>query len=146
MPNDSLVKIATYDDPILPHLARNQLEAENIAVFLDGEHHVAMDWMIANAVGGIKLLVAAEDQEQALEILKRRTESDSAEEQANSSEEAGDELPCPSCRSPETYRERLKRKLIFLSILFLGVPFPFISRQMICDSCGHKWNPAAVST
>ena len=144
MSNDSLVKIATYDNPTLAHLARNQLESGNVPVFLDGEHHVAMDWMIANAVGGIKLLVPAQHREHALQILERPSESNSAQHQAERTEEDIDGLPCPSCRSSDTYREKLQRRLIFLSILLLGIPLPFISRQMICDSCGHKWYPTAA--
>ncbi|QEG21506.1 putative signal transducing protein [Mariniblastus fucicola] len=141
MPNLSLVKVATYDDPIIAHLSRNRLETAGITAFLDGEHHIAMDWMIANAVGGVKLLVAADDAEQAAQIL---SESLSSENVSPTGPDRTDKLEredcCPACGSGDTHRERLHRKLIFLSILLLGVPLPFVSRKIACSSCGHRWN------
>ena len=138
MLHSSLVRIATYDDPILAHLARNRLEAANLPTFLDGEHHVAMDWMISNAVGGIKLLVAIENRDEAMQILEKSHDIDDA---LNIASSVDCEQPCPECQSFETYRERLRRKAIFLSILILGIPLPIISRRIVCEACGHKWNP-----
>lgn len=137
MPSPSLVEIAAYEDPIFAHLARNRLEGEGLQVFLDGEHHVAMDWFISNAVGGVKLLVAGKDKEEAIRILEQRvvTESEPSAIETN----VADEHRCPNCSSFDTYREKLRRKLIFMSILLLGVPLPFVSRRIVCDACGNKW-------
>jgi len=138
MHRPSLVKIATYDDPIFAHLAQNKLKAENLQSFLDGEHHVAMDWMIANAVGGIKLLVAAEDRDRAIGILEEPTGSGKGDSVGTESNQDGEHC-CPDCNSRNTFRERLRRKRIFLSLLLLGIPLPFISRRIICEDCGNKW-------
>lgn len=138
--HSSLVKIATFDCPVLAHLARNKLELAGIATFLDGEHHVAMDWLISNAIGGIKLLVANEDQEKAVIALHESFAIDS-NSSTESTAKSGYEkvLSCPKCNSLSTCREKLKRKLIFVSILLLGIPLPFFSRKIVCYDCGYKW-------
>ena len=99
-----------------------------------------MDWFISNAIGGVKLLVHEHD----LEAAKRILQSTSAE---IPDEQTGDETDseamvarCPACNSNDVYRERLKRRLVFLSILLLGIPIPFFSRKMVCENCGHRWS------
>ena len=60
---DRLVVVATFLDPNQAHVVRSHLEAEGIHAALDGEHHVAADWFISNAIGGVKLLVHERDLE-----------------------------------------------------------------------------------
>lgn len=50
-------------------LAKFRLEEDGIDVFMDGEKMVATNWIDANAVGGVKLLVHGSNVERALEIL-----------------------------------------------------------------------------
>lgn len=61
MARDTLVQIAAFEIPAVAHIALARLESAGIEAVLDGEHHVSMDWGISNAVGGVKLLVWAED-------------------------------------------------------------------------------------
>jgi hypothetical protein len=81
-----LVTIATYSTPEMAHLAKNQLEDAKITTHLADEMVVGTDWELGNtAVGGIKLQVAAHDEDRARKILavgrlprhrgKRETES-----------------------------------------------------------------------
>ena len=141
MPESLLVTVATFDNPTIAHIARSRLESAGIRAVLDGEHHIAMDWLITNAVGGVKLLVCHTNRDSALQILGENrsevTETHAFDDNPN------DPIleHCPSCRSHETFRERLHRKWIFISLLLLGVPLPFFSRKMICDECDHRWIP-----
>lgn len=48
---------------------RSLLESEGIAVQIPDEHTVGVHSLLANAIGGIRVLVKAEDQERAAEIL-----------------------------------------------------------------------------
>ena len=138
MPEITLINVATFDNPTIAHIARSRLESEGILAVLDGEHHVAMDWMITNAVGGVKLLVRSTDSDSAIRILTETPEVFQHDQASDCPRDDGD-ICCPDCESPETYRERMKRKWIYLSILFLGIPIPFLSNKMICESCGNKW-------
>lgn len=70
--HDRLVTVATFDDTTRAALARNLLEAEGIPAVLMDESTIAMDWLLSNAVGGIKLQVAPVDVERAEFLLARQ--------------------------------------------------------------------------
>ena len=65
-----LVCIATYWDTLKANMARNPLESQEIPCFLEGDNVVTIDWSLANAVGGVKLLVREEDRERAEATLR----------------------------------------------------------------------------
>ncbi len=64
-----LVTLKTYDSVPIAHMAKQALEDAGIVVSLADENHVAMNWIISNAIGGIKLKVAEEDAPRAMQIL-----------------------------------------------------------------------------
>jgi hypothetical protein len=67
--HDKLETIATFWNPGEANLARGHLEAEGISTLLANEEHVAATWLIANALGGIKLQVAQRDADRARACL-----------------------------------------------------------------------------
>jgi hypothetical protein len=67
--NDELVTIATFDNTVQANLVRNQLAAAGIRATLVDEHTVGMNWMLSNAIGGVKLIVREEDYDDAAKIL-----------------------------------------------------------------------------
>ena len=71
--SDEFLTVATFDSPIDANLAKNRLEAAGIRAFLADEETVAMTWQFANAVGAIKLQVAARDFNRALDLLAERS-------------------------------------------------------------------------
>jgi hypothetical protein len=67
-----LTTVASFDLAAKAELARNALTAASIpAVIADGEI-VAMDWLISNAVGGVKVQVWEEDAERAAAVLDEK--------------------------------------------------------------------------
>jgi hypothetical protein len=70
MPTD-LVTVAVLDNPEQAALARNLLDAAGIPAYLADENMVGMAWHMGGAVGGIKLQVAAEDEEDARALLDK---------------------------------------------------------------------------
>lgn len=62
--------VAAFSQPIEAHLLRIRLEQEGIVAYLRDENLVTLDWLYSNAVGGVKVDVADEDYEQALEIFE----------------------------------------------------------------------------
>ncbi len=62
--------IASYNNPMDAHLLHARLEGSGIASYLRDENMITLDWLAANAVGGIRVDVADEDYERALQILK----------------------------------------------------------------------------
>lgn len=63
------VLLRTYDNYISAHIDQGRLESEFINCHLQDEHTVTIDPLLANAVGGIKLLVAEVQAERAWQIL-----------------------------------------------------------------------------
>jgi hypothetical protein len=110
---------------------------------LDGEHHVTMNWFISNAVGGVKVMVHERDREAALRILNETATEMDAIDVGDASDGDSDLAICPSCGSQEIYSEKLRRLPVFLSLLLLGLPLPFLSRRMVCDECDNRWKPGA---
>ena len=74
------VTVATFDLSTEAHIAMGRLQAEGIDCHLADEHLVQTDWLYSIAVGGIKLQVAPEDAERAVQILAR-DDSDEVEDE-----------------------------------------------------------------
>lgn len=81
------VPVWSYDNYVPAHLAMGRLKEEGIDSWLKDENTVTLDPMLTNAVGGIKLMVAEPDAQQAWEILKNQQEAYKAT------------LSCPYCGS-----------------------------------------------
>jgi membrane protease YdiL (CAAX protease family) len=64
-----LVTIATYHSQPKAEAARIHLAQEGIEAVLINESIVAMDWLLMNAIGGIKLQVASHDAERAANFI-----------------------------------------------------------------------------
>jgi hypothetical protein len=57
------------------HAMRVQLEAEGIPVFLADELTVAMDWLLSNAIGGVKVQVPERYAARATQLLEKSSQS-----------------------------------------------------------------------
>lgn len=68
MSND-LTTVATFTLPAQAELAKNALAEAGIPAVTSNEQVIAMDWLLANAVGGIRVQVRAEDADRAAEVL-----------------------------------------------------------------------------
>lgn len=137
--------MATFGQFVEAHLARTQLEEAGIVCQLADEQLVAVDWLYAQAVGGVRLQVDAKDAKRAKALLDAEQEAiDWASVDPSWAEEEREvaTMPrtgCPQCRCADVLYEPFDRRLVFLSILLLGVPLPFLSRTWRCDRCGHQW-------
>lgn len=135
--SDELTIIATFTDVLNAHIARSKLESEGIPCFLMNERFVHTYWLYSNATGGVKLSVQQSDVEKAKAILRTVSVDETPEDQEVLENEP--QIQCPKCSSPEVYYERFSRKLVFLSLLFLGIPLPFLRRKWKCQNCGWLW-------
>jgi hypothetical protein len=61
--------IATFSKVDDAHLLRMRLEAGGIEAFLQDENVVQWDWLLSNAIGGVRVQVADANAEAALELL-----------------------------------------------------------------------------
>ena len=68
------VLLATFDNYIPAHIAMGRLKDHFINCYLQDEYTVTIDPLLSNAIGGIKLMVAEQQAERALEILNTEAE------------------------------------------------------------------------
>jgi hypothetical protein len=90
---DELTTVATFETPLQAAIARNYLESEGVTAFLADDETVSMAWHLTNAIGGVKLRVATDQAEKAIQLLDR-LEQDRAAKDAGGDEavdEAGEE-------------------------------------------------------
>lgn len=67
----NFVLLKTYDNYIPAHIDMGMLQQENINCHLRDEYSVTIDPFLSNAIGGIKLMVAENQAQRALEILQQ---------------------------------------------------------------------------
>ena len=64
-----MTTIATFTKPEDAHLLRMRIEAGGIPAFIQDENLVQIDWLLANAIGGVRVQVADEDVAAARALL-----------------------------------------------------------------------------
>ena len=95
-----------------------------------------MDWFYSNLVGGIKLLVRAEDAEAAARQL------DEIRPEKFDVEGLGEyeQRRCPKCGSMEISLDGLNKRLTFGAMAITGMPIPAASYGWKCQERGHQWS------
>ena len=117
--------------PTEAHIAAGKLRSEGIPVFLLGINHASAIWLIAGALGGIRLQVPAKYADDARELLA----------EISTSSKYGDP-PCPECGSSDTTAMSNSRKVAFIAVHLFSIPLPWQTNRSHCQSCGAEWeNP-----
>lgn len=91
----------------------------------------------ANAIGGIKIFVAAEDLKTAQEVLSHKKTND--EELASLFEDDIEPvLRCPKCDSPDIFQQHsILSGLLFFILTVL--PVSIRKNKYQCVNCDHSW-------
>jgi len=136
--SNNWITVATFSQGVDAHLARTRLEAEGIHCIVSDEFLVRVNWLLSNAVGGVKLMVPAWEAERAREILRPKPRLVVA---ADPNERDPDEpdLICPRCHSYDVYYHRFNKRIANLVVLFFGFTVPWLSRKWICKQCDYQW-------
>jgi Putative prokaryotic signal transducing protein len=132
----AIVTIKRYRDLSEAIVARSLLQSAGIVVVLCDENLVRLDWQISNFIGGIRLQVNSEDEQEAREII------DSPVPDAIDYEGDAGSYPqplCPRCGSTNLSFQGASRKAALISLYILSVPLPLGPRTWICGSCGNRW-------
>ena len=73
MPHAEFVTVAVVQNPVEANVVKNYLADAGIKAFLVDYEAISMDWVMANAYGGIKVQVAAGDAEEARAALETKS-------------------------------------------------------------------------
>jgi regulatory protein YycI of two-component signal transduction system YycFG len=129
--------LAAYDNYVLANMALGLLQENNIECHLKDEHIVTLDPLLNPAVGGIKLMVAANQFEKAVSIIKE-TENEYLKD-----------FTCPHCNTnsliveekketPTTFWGTVKNKILYgQSTLY--------SKKYRCQNCKSLLNELPIS-
>jgi len=134
------VTVATFVEPTEAHLARTRLEAEGIPCALANEFLARV--LPANAVGGVRLMVAPADKQRARDILRPRPQLVVVAEPGAEPASDGERI-CSRCRSYDVYFFEHDGGYSALIDLFFGFLRPWRSHKWICKQCGYEWKERA---
>ena len=139
---DHWIVIVTFTYPHEAHLAKGLLEAEGFEVQIKDEITAQVNNFLSTAIGGVKLLVPETDAERAYMALK---EAGYIKEKETEKEKALEHFPkqythsCPYCQSDEVISKKMPGYILVFSILFLGLPLPFMKKTYYCFECKKEW-------
>lgn len=135
-----LVTIAQFDQTAKARLAENVLNEAGIQAAVSDEGIVAMDWLLGNAVGWVKVQVREEDAERAVQALEEAFGADGRgpgpvppEQPAGEADEADEPGPAARPQPPAagagdpaeesvSERDQYARRAVFAG--FLSIIFP----------------------
>lgn len=125
------VPVCSYDNYVPAHLDMGLLKQEGIESWLKDEHSVTINPALTNAVGGIKLMVAASNAQRAMDILIREKAAYIGS------------LACPKCGSSNLLAEETPRKpsywLESLLVFFLGNTALGFDKIYRCLNCQNEF-------
>lgn len=130
---DRLVTVDRFFHPTDAHIAAGLLESDGIPVNLLGINHASANWLISNALGGIRLQVPGRFAGRARELLAEVAEN-----------EAPPRELCPHCGSPNSTAHSARWKISFLAVHLLSIPLPWGRDERQCGDCGQPWETTDV--
>ena len=138
---DGLVVVRSFRDLPNAAMAKSALDSAGIQSFLGDDNIVRLDWFYSNLVGGVKVLVASEDLQAALEVLDQpipgQIEFADGEEY--------EQPKCPECGSLDVSFQNLNQATAFGSA-YVGIPSPYALDRWECQACGNRWKDKEEQT
>lgn len=144
-----LVTVATFQEAASAGLAQSQLQSEGIPAYLADAEILTTDWLLNNAIGGIKLQVAEEHEQQARELLAIDTDpaAQAAQEKeliALADDQSADLAEEPELNSREELAERIFRGGI-ASLVFPPLAFAILWYVVVFYRSSKPANPQALN-
>jgi hypothetical protein len=148
-PGDYLIVINRYYSVPDAELARGRLESEGIPAFVFDENMVSAQWLYSQAIGGMRLMVRAQDAAKAAEILSLEPIK---EEELAKEAGATEDVTCPKCGSGNVKRGfftvygtsclgiigivlcYILPVFLISNVILVAVPWGYR-----CRACGYKW-------
>ena len=125
------VPVWSYDNYVSAHIAMGRLEEDGFHCWLKDENTVTIDPILTNAVGGIKVMVAEREAQNAWQILKQLQDDHKAL------------VDCPKCGSHNIESVTSPRKTstwasAFLGLFVMSYAMP-VEKVNHCFDCGHEF-------
>lgn len=135
-----LCAVARFISPWDAHCVRGRLEAEGVPAYLHGEHHISVNRPLSLALGGVQLMVDADNRRRATEIVEACTRG-AYENDIPDHAVAAEQCRCPACGSSEvTTQWRWPSLLLALAMLGIAVTYPVRRTRYRCSAGGNAWS------
>jgi hypothetical protein len=131
-----LITLQHFRDVPEALLAKGKLESAGIVCMLADGNMVRMDWLLSNAIGGIRLQVLRQDAESARAVLDEPIPLEFDEEEVG---ERYTQPRCPRCYSLDIGFEKIDRFWTYGLWLLLQFPIPVRKDNWKCYTCGREW-------
>lgn len=136
----SLVAVGRYLNAHEAHVVRSRLDAEGIFAVVVHEHHTHMDWRVALAIGGAKVLVHPDDMPVVRQVFQ---DSQSGALAKSLEAEFGDidNSRCPVCGSARmtSRRSPVDVTIALVALFVFFIPIPVHAERHTCKACGARW-------
>ena len=134
-----LAVVRAFSLPLEAHLACSALHAAGLEARVADQDMVTADWLLSNAIGGVKVLVRAEDLATAREVLENiaSVSDDDAVDGMSDVEDAAQDV-CPQCGGRTWVSVTHGKRLAVLSWMVISFPLFPVWRRWRCSDCGHE--------
>lgn len=132
----ALVTLRHFRDIPEALLAKGMLESAGIQCVLADGNLVRMDWLLSNAIGGVRLQVDRRELEAARAILDEPIPAQLDSEDLG---EPYSQPRCPRCCSLDVGFEKINRFWTYGLWLLLSFPIPIGKNNWKCYTCGIEW-------
>ncbi len=134
--NETFKTVAVFQYSSEAYIVKGRLESEGIKVFLFDDLTIDTDPLVSNAIGGVKLKVLANQEQEAIDVLKSIKKY--------SIDDEGNSINCPSCNSEkiELFSTIKDVKSLFwfvFGLLFSSLPF-YTKHKYRCQNCNVEFN------
>lgn len=130
MSENTLRAVASFSYPYEAQIAKANLESAGIAAYVADENTINMQWLYSDALGGVRVMVAERDFEQARELLGEDFTD------ALAAEVALDEIRCSQCGSSDLEPYTEGKRPAFLAFLLIDFPLFKFKHGYKCKRCG----------
>ena len=133
-----ILEVECYESPWEAYIALGRLKAEGVSGYIFNDHHIGIDWPLSLALGWVKLKVAPEDKENALEVVKN-LKSGKYLEDLEFHFDTNFKDTCQQCGSENIiHKLSVGERVICFMLVIFSVTFPVHRNTHLCKNCGSK--------
>ena len=127
-PPDNFATVGRFYHPTDAQIAAGRLRSEGIPILMPEINHVTANWLLATALGGIRVQVPSQYVTIAEDILREADLASASEKEC-----------CPRCDGTNTRIQDNGWKVAFLAIHLFSLPLPWKNSSHRCLDCKAEW-------
>ncbi len=134
-----LVVLTRFNEPWPAEILRARLEVDGIDASLADQNLVSSNWFLSTAVGGVRVMVPADQRARAQSIMAAIQHGDYALTGADDASAVDAKICCPRCGSERVSSNEQRKRRAWWTLFLLSIPLPFSRNDKRCDDCGFEW-------